>query len=368
MKKKKMEKKKRKDVRTRDWSDKHEFSFTHDLLRHRRATVKLPDRLPVESPLPKIFEPNGVVISHAKKWATVLIEGEECLCLVDERLKEQGATLLAPGDQVLVEFEEDDALIRGVAPRRTKLSRPSVECAGPDEQLFAVNIDLLIVIAAAAQPEFRPGLVDRFLIAAEVGGVTPILCINKIDLITDTPPPVEVYRELGIRVCMLSCKTGEGLEEIREILTGRTSVFSGHSGVGKSSLLNALYPEIDAHTLEVSDKTNRGRHATTGARLYLLPGDIRIIDTPGIRALGLWRVSAQELAYYFPEMAEVSLACRFRNCTHVHEPQCAVRQAVSEGLVSRPRYESYLRIRASMESSSGNTPGRLRREPLQYDV
>jgi ribosome biogenesis GTPase len=368
MKKKQMEKKKRKDVRTRDWADKHEYSFTHDLVRHRRAALNLPDHPQDPDSLPAEVIPNATVISHAKKWATVFLDGKERLCTVDERLKEQGATLFAPGDEVWVEVEGDEAIIRGVAPRRTRLSRPSIGRDGSDEQVFAANVDLLMVMAAAAQPAFKTGLVDRFLIAAEVGGVEPILCVNKMDLVDAEPAEVGLYRELGVKVFLLSCKTREGVEAFRAVIAGKTSVLSGHSGVGKSSLLNALDPNIDALTLEVSEKTDRGRHATTGARLYQLPGNTRIIDTPGIRALGLWSVSSQELSYYFPELAELSQGCHFRNCTHVHEPKCAVREAVSEGRVSRPRYESYLRIRASLESETKVSPGRLRREPLQYDL
>lgn len=368
MKKKRMEKKKRKDVRTRDWTDKHEYAFTHDLVRHRKASLKLPERAQGENPLPADFEPNATVISHSKKWASVLFEGAERLCLVDERLKEKGATLLAPGDRVLVEFEGEDSIVRGIAARRTKLCRPSIGKEGSEEQVFAANVDLLIVMAAAVQPAFNPGLLDRYLIAAEIGGVEPILCVNKMDLVEEEPQQLRLYRELGLRVLLLSCRTGLGINDLRTALDGKTSVLSGHSGVGKTSLLGALDPSIDALTLEVSDKTNRGRHATTSGHLYEFPGDTRIIDTPGIRALGLWKVSPEELAYYFPEMAEISLTCHFRNCTHIHEPKCAVRQAVAEGRIPKPRYESYLRIRASLESDNNMTPGRLRREPLQYEL
>ncbi len=360
MKKKHLEKKKRKTVRDRSWDDTHEFTFTHDLAKHRRATVKLPESAAASNPLPTNFTTNATVIAHSKKWAFVWMEGEERLCLVDERLKEEGATLIAPGDAVLVEFEGEgeDALVRGVGPRRTSLSRPAGPHGHLAKQVVAANVDILIVVAAAAQPPFREGLVDRYLIAADVGEVQPILCINKMDLVEAEPEPVQTYRDLGVRVITTSCETGQGIPELREALSGSLSVLSGHSGVGKSSLLSTLDPALKTYTLPVSESSQRGRHATTGARLYELADGIRIIDTPGIRALGLWGVSPEEVAYYFPEIAELSMGCRFRDCMHTHEPQCAVREAVETGEVPQGRYDSYLRIRASLESETGNTPGR----------
>jgi len=360
VKKKRLEKKHRKSVRNRNWEDKnkHDFAFTHDLVKHRRAVVKLPETPPNLNPLPSNFEPNATVIAHSKKWAFVQLAGKEQLCLIDERLKEERSTLLAPGDAVLVEFEARDAIVRGVAPRRTKLSRPAGEHGRLAEQVVAANADLLVVVAATVRPPFRLGLVDRFLIAAEVGGVEPILCVNKMDLVEEEPEAVRLYRSLDLRVFLTSCETGDGIGALRDALRGKVSVLAGHSGVGKSSLLNAMDPHLIVHTREVSQATHRGRHATTAAHLYELSGDIRIIDTPGIRALGLWGVSAAEVAHYFPDLAQMAAACRFRNCTHVHEPHCAVLEAVAQGSLSRLRYDSYRRIRASLESETGMTPGR----------
>ena len=361
MKKKKLEKKRRRTVRQKNWdqAQDHEFSFTHDLVKHRKAVVKLSEHADEQHPLPTDFTPNGLVISHAKKWAFVDLEDGERLCIIDEALKENRATLLAPGDKVLVEFEEDEAIVRGVAPRKTKLSRPAGMHGRLLEQVFAANVDVLIVVAAAAQPAFSVGLVDRYLIAADVGGVTPILCVNKMDLVDTLPEEVALYKELGVSIFPTSCETGEGLLELREYLSGKLSVLSGHSGVGKSSLLNTMDTDLNLHTKSISESTQKGRHSTTSSRLYVLPGDARIIDTPGIRALGLWQVSPEEVSYYFPEIAKLALGCRFRNCTHIHEPHCAIAAAVEENKIPLPRYESYLRIRASLESETGMTPGRL---------
>jgi ribosome biogenesis GTPase len=361
VKKKKLEKKKRRRVRTRNWekNDQHEFSFTHDRVKHRRAQVKLSRSAEDQNPLPTEFTPNAIVIAHSKKWAFVTLEGEEQLCIVDERLREDDATLLAPGDQVLVEWEGDEAIVRGVAPRRTRLCRPGGEGARIAEQVLAANVDILILVTAAAEPPFRPGLVDRYLIAAEVGGVEPVLCVNKMDLVDDPPAELQIYRELGVRIVLTSCEKDTGLDELRDVLRGKLSVLSGHSGVGKSTLLNHLDPDLRIKTQTTSESTGKGRHTTTAARLYELSDDICIIDTPGIRALGLWQISPEEVAYYFPEIAEAGQACKFRDCTHTHEPQCGVRAAVESGELSALRYDSYLRIRASLESDEGLTPGRI---------
>jgi len=359
MKKKKLEKKKRRRVRERDWERHQDESFTHDLKKHRRAQLSLPEKAQDASAPPMEFTPNALVISHAKKWAFVFMEGRERLCKIDEHLKEGEATLLAAGDQVFVEFEGEHPVVRGLAPRHTKLSRLAGPHARVKEQVFAANVDVLLIVTAVADPPFRSGLVDRYLIAAQTGGVEPILCVNKMDLVPGEPEDVQVYRELGLRVFCTSCKSGEGMEALREALSQRLTVLSGHSGVGKSTLLNTLDRNLEVFTQEISGHTHRGRHTTTASRLYMLRGDTRIIDTPGIRALGLWEVSPEQLAFYFPELATAAANCQFRNCTHTHEPGCEVKQGVQAGDIPRSRFESYLRIRASLESDSGTTPGRL---------
>ena len=358
-KKKKLEKKKRRRVRPKDWENTHEDSFTHDLVKHRRATVKLSESAQESNPLPADFECNGLVISHSKKWAFVMMGDEERLCIIDERMKEDGATLLAPGDNVYIEFEEGEAIVRGVGERRTKLSRPGGTDARLGEQILAANLDLLIVVAAAADPPFRPGLVDRYLIAAQRGGIKPVLCINKMDLVSEPPAEIDAYRDLGIDIVFTSCEDESGLVDLREMLHGKLAVLSGHSGVGKSSLLNAIEPNLELHTQAVSGATNKGKHTTSASRLYTLGDAIRIIDTPGIRALGLIGVSPEEVAWYFPEIAEAAVGCRFRDCTHTHEPRCGVQDALQSGDLNQGRFDSYLRIRASLESHNNTTPGRL---------
>lgn len=366
MKRKKLEKRKRSEVRIRDWENREDDAFRRDSFRLRKAQVQLPENIP-ELDLPTDFEPNATVVSHSKKWANVWLDGtdpsKEVLCKIDERLKETESSLIAPGDRVLVEWEGDEAIIRGIAPRRTKLSRLSVDKEGPPEQVIAANVDLLLIVASVKQPAFKPGLIDRFLIVAENGGVEPVIVINKIDLVDTFPEEIEIYKNLGLRVLFTSCVTRQGIDELVQLLENKVGVLSGHSGVGKTSLLKCICPEIDALTLEVSKKTEKGRHATTQAKLYHLPNGGRIIDTPGIRGIGFWNLEPENVDYYFPEIAEYKSGCKFNDCSHIHEPVCAVREAVKEGKIPLVRYESYLRIRKSLEQE-GLTPGRLRREHI----
>ncbi|HOK09358.1 MAG TPA: ribosome small subunit-dependent GTPase A [Candidatus Hydrogenedens sp.] len=367
MKKKKLEKRKRSETRIKNWEDRYDDSFSKDSFRLRKATVHLPDNQP-EINLPQDFEPNATVTSHSKKWAFVFLDlangTEETLCKIDERLKEKDSSLIAPGDRVLVEFEDNgEAIIRGIAPRKSKLSRLSVDREGPPEQVIAANVDILFIVASIKQPTFKPGLIDRFLIVAENGKVEPILVINKIDLANTLPEEIDVYKNLGLKIIFTSCVTKQGIEEIVRLLENKTGVLSGHSGVGKTSLLKCICPEVDAITLEISKKTEKGKHATTSTKLYHLPNGGKLIDTPGIRSLGFWNIDPASLDYYFPEISQYADSCRFNDCSHTHEPECAVREAVKNKEIPLIRYESYLRIRKSIEQD-GITPGRLRKENI----
>lgn len=358
--KRKPEKKKRKLVRNRSWEDAHETAFTHDRAKHRRAQFKLSDTaIENRDVLLDDFTPNAMVICHSKKWAFVMHDSTEKLCQIDERLEERDTTLLAPGDRVFIEESGSEWWVRGVSPRRSYLARLAGQHARVETQILAANVDLLIIVASAAKPPFRPGLIDRYLITAELGNVTPILCVNKIDLVENIPDEITLYQDLNIEVFTTSCDTGAGIAELKARLHGQTNVLAGHSGVGKSSLLNAMDPELELHTRTISEATQRGKHTTTAARLYEIDGDIHVIDTPGIRSLGLWGISPEEVAYYFPEIADHAQQCRFRNCTHTHEPDCGVLAASEAGDLPEARLKSYLRIRASLESDTGTTPGRM---------
>jgi ribosome biogenesis GTPase len=241
---------------------------------------------------------------------------------------------VAPGDMVSVRHEK----VAGIAPRRTTLSR--TDPANPlRERVIAANIDLLVIVASIDDPPFRPGLVDRYLIAAARGGAQPLLCVNKVDL-AEPSRIAEALRPFQVPSVRCSTRTGAGLVDLRAMLAGNLAVVAGHSGVGKSSLLNALIGG-DAHrTGEVSDGTGKGRHTTTSSTLIDLGSGARVIDTPGIREFGLGRVTLPELRAAFPEFD--NLRCRFADCTHRSEPDCGVREA------SPPRYAAWLRLAAEL--------------------
>ena len=228
-----------------------------------------------------------------------------------------------------------------------KLSRP--DPANPRvERVIASDIDLVVIVVSVAAPPLRPGLIDRYLIAAERGGAEALICVNKIDLLTDKVElsVLDCYRSLAIPVLGCSTVTGAGIDELSHLLAGKACVFTGHSGVGKSSVLNALLPGASAHTGDVSEVNGKGRHTTTSTTTYTLPNGAKILDTPGIRQFGLWQVTAKELRLYFHEFE--AYRCRFSDCSHAHEAGCGVKDAAERGAFARSRYDAYLRILSTL--------------------
>jgi len=263
-----------------------------------------------------------------------------------ERVRCRYAGDVAVGDQVL--FSPDRRRIENVLPRRTTLSR-----ADPHnprlERVIAANVDVVVNVVSLKSPPLRPGLIDRYLIAIGKSGAEPLVCINKIDLLSGAEEldPLRPYQDIGIPVILCSAAEGIGLEALSEALAGKLCVFAGHSGVGKSSLLNALDPHLQITTGSVSGANEKGRHTTTSSALYHLPNGAIVIDTPGIREFGLWDVTPDDLRRYFKEFD--ACQCAFSDCTHTHEPDCSVKQALTSGAISSARYESYARILASLD-------------------
>jgi ribosome biogenesis GTPase len=272
-------------------------------------------------------------------------------CFARESLtkKMKSADPIVVGDEVTLEVV-DEAKKEGVIterhPRRTKLSRKVSTGTRELEQVVAANIDNLVIVSSVADPPFRPGLIDRYLVAAAKGDLTPLICVNKVDLggLEELQEILETYRDLGYPVILTSTKTGQGIEELRERLRDRTSVFAGHSGVGKSSLLRLLVPGIQVKVAEVNPRTGRGRHTTTAAELVRLPDGGYVIDTPGIRQFSLWDLTEEDVRRFFVEIARYGAGCRFADCSHTVEPGCAVRAALEEGRLHPRRYESFLRL------------------------
>ena len=232
-----------------------------------------------------------------------------------------------------------EGVIERVEPRRGSICRAS----RGRQHVLVTNVDQVLIVASAAEPRLKPHLIDRLLIAAEKMLVRPIICINKVDLVdrAGLQPLVGVYSRMGYRVLLASAATGFGIDRLRRCLKGAESVLAGQSGVGKSSLLNAVDERLDLPVAEVSRENQKGRHTTTTATLFPLSFGGYVVDTPGIRQFQLWDVIPEEVPGFFRDLRPYVSLCRFPNCTHTHEDQCAVKDAVADGRIDDRRYESY---------------------------
>jgi ribosome biogenesis GTPase len=292
---------------------------------------------------------DGLVVEFGSGLARVDTTEGVVLCSLRGALADQetGFTnAVAAGDQVRISLDgAGGGVIEHVLPRRTVLTRPDVFRTHL-RQIVVANADQLLIVASWREPAIWYEFVDRYLIAAMRNQLPALLCVNKVDLAA-SPAEIEEglapYHRLGIPVLLTSAETGEGIPVLAEQLAGRSTVLAGLSGVGKSSLLGAVQPALNLRVSAVSLRKHEGRHTTTQATLYRLDETTSVVDTPGIREIGIAGLAASELAAFFPEMAGVG-ECRFRNCTHVGEPDCAVRTAARRGLIAATRYASYRKI------------------------
>ena len=262
---------------------------------------------------------------------------------------------LAVGDRVRLErdTQRDAWAIAEILPRTSRLARRAPG-GGKGERVIAANVDQVIVMFAAANPEPHVRMIDRFLVIAEANELAAHVIINKVELIGESVARERFadYERAGYGVHFTSVKQRAGLDTVEHMLAGRISVVSGPSGVGKSSLLNALFPGLGLRVSEISESVNKGKHTTVGAYLHPLPRDVggAVVDTPGLREIGMWELPVEELDLCFPELRALRGDCRFGNCSHIGEPGCAVRAAVEKHVVSRARYESYLKLRSEIEA------------------
>jgi len=294
----------------------------------------------------------GVVLRDEGSQLIVDIAGEEVPCVVRKTLRRKTGKrrkAVAVGDRVTIERSGEGAAIMAVDPRGTSLSRPDPS-QPRREQILVANLDTVLIVASAKRPDLVPNLIDRFLVAAESRGIDVGIAINKIDLdeARDYGPYADYYRALGYTVLEVSAVDERGLEDVRAFLAGHTTSLLGHSGVGKSSLANALDPSLRLRIGAVQEQSGKGTHTTTTVSLLRLPWGGYLVDTPGIREFGLWRMELVDVALWFREMAERADSCRFNDCLHEAEPQCAVRAAVEAGDITAWRYESYRAILQSL--------------------
>ena len=261
--------------------------------------------------------------------------------------------LIVVGDYVEFELNEDGTgVIEKIPERKNYLSRKAPFIKGVSEkgkrfeQIIAANVDYTFCVVSIDKPKFNNRALDRMLVTAESCETTPIIVINKYDLVKKKKRDFwnELYTTLGYKVIRSSTVTGQGIDEIKELIKGKTSVFIGHSGVGKSSILNQLDPRINQKVGEVSEVWNKGRHTTVTARLFKLDENTFVIDTPGVREIEPYGLTREDITHYFREIAIVARDCKFNSCTHTHEPDCAVKKAVEEEIIPYERYESYLRL------------------------
>ena len=292
----------------------------------------------------------ATVVRATGSWYDVLHDGETVRCRIRGRLRLKGVRSTNPvvvGDEVACEADEGgDYVIADILPRRNYVIRRASNLS-KESHIIAANVDQALLMASLRSPETPTEFVDRFLVTCEAYKVPVTILLSKLDL-QDAEAVAEfraVYEGAGYRVLEVSVREGRGVEEVRELLAGRTTLVSGNSGVGKSTLIQAIDPSLDIRTGEISESHHKGRHTTTFSTMYPLAGGGAVIDTPGIKGFGLIDIDEAELWHYFPEMMRVAPACRFYNCTHTHEPGCAVTEAMKAGEIAWPRYESYLKIR-----------------------
>ena len=280
--------------------------------------------------------PTAQVIKMYNGFYYLQVAGQEELlsCRLRGRIKRNKGAVVT-GDYVEYQMLEDGTgVIESCLPRRTLRKRPAV-----------ANIDQVLITFAARQPDLNQLLLNRFLVLAEWSGIPEIvICINKCDLLEKKADFLQDYVQAGYKLLMVSAQEGQGIQELKNLLAGRVTVFAGPSGVGKSSLLNAVDSNLELATGKISDKIKRGKHTTRAACLLPLPEGGTVVDTPGFSAAELENIDKAQLAHYFPEFRPYIEKCYYNTCTHSHEPDCAVKEAVAAGAICQARYEAYLNI------------------------
>lgn len=302
----------------------------------------------------------GIVVKIFGRFYIVECEGQSITSTLRGRLRkdkrlEKYSEAVVVGDIVDFELDKDGSgAVELVHERRNVFTRKYKDSDRDD--LIAANIDQIVVIQCFGKPRMNLRFVDRLLVRGIKEGIPVLLCVNKLDLAEDGDKDLldDYYQGYNLEVVQTSAVTGEGLEELKNALSGRLSILIGNSGVGKTSILNGIYPGLDLRTTEVSEHTGKGRHTTTNVEMFRLEGDTRIIDTPGLREFGLMDIEPEELGIYFMEFGKYAPKCGFSPCTHEHEPDCEIKRRVEKGKISEERYISYLNILATLKDYYNN--------------
>ncbi len=353
---KKRDKKKfsRQNIRLRNMAaDDLEAFYTEEIHEEKRASKKSPDKGQHTLKSDVKLEKARILEVQSNHIAIVELDGKPLSCTVSGRLKNlnfETRSLVFAGDWVHIDRTNDDPRIEEILPRENSLSRFS-EDGFQKEIVVAANIDQVVITCSWTQPELRLGLLDRYLCSAEIAEIDAVICVNKVDLaesLDEVNDAFDYYIRSGYPVCLTSAATGLGIDDLRSMLIGKQTVFSGHSGVGKTSLINLLHPEHDAEVSHISESTGKGRHTTTRTSLIPFTFGGYLVDTPGIKTFGLHRGDQAALPLVFPGFARYAAACKFNDCTHTHEVDCGVKNAFEKGEIPEERYESYLRIMESL--------------------
>jgi len=330
---------------------------------------------------------DGLVIRAQTGIYYVQYDGQVAECILRKKVKREFQSVVgdkrrniysdpvAVGDKVIITLSEGNkGAIEDIMPRKSKLSRVAPGSyiklkskqtkvpkrlkfqgtalgATPIEEIVVANADQLLITMSTRLPSFNSHLLDRFIIVSEAGGLEPVICVNKIDLLNHKEreefiKETRVYEDIGYRLFYTSALEKEGLDKLVEVLRDKLTALAGPSGAGKSTLLNVIQPNLNLRMGEVSEKTQKGKHTTTNVELHSLDFGGYVVDTPGIRELGLWDIWKDDMPHFFPEMRPYLTACRFNNCSHVDEPECAIKKAVAEGKIAQMRYNSYLKLRS----------------------
>ena len=296
----------------------------------------------------------GIVTKSTGSWYTVYIEnGKRIDCRLKGKFRMKGIKSTNPvavGDHINFEYEEEKetGVINKIFERKNYIIRKSVNLS-KQTHIIASNIDIAFLVVTIGNPPTSPGFIDRFLATAEAYSIPVVILFNKIDMYNDNQLEKlamleAIYTEIGYQCIAISATKNIDIDKVKTLMKNKTTMFSGHSGVGKSTLINAIEPTLNLKTAEISKQHKQGLHTTTFAEMFELSFGGFIIDTPGIKGFGVVDFEPQEISHYFPEIFKLSSKCKYNNCMHINEPNCAIKEAVEEGVISYSRYNSYLQI------------------------